>query len=106
MGWRARKLWSELSDQARSKHTFVENFKLALHDPERASALPSWLTAEQVSEQNRGTAFWKQRGTDESGERGGCVTAELVRHVTHLTRHMLCMVTPPVLYVTHARMPV
>jgi hypothetical protein len=48
MGWKARKRWTELNDQARTKHTFVENFKLALHDPARASALPSWLTAEQV----------------------------------------------------------
>ncbi len=48
IGWNARKRWTELDDQARTKHTFLENFKLALHDPQRAGTLPMWLTAEQV----------------------------------------------------------
>jgi hypothetical protein len=47
IGWHARKLWLGMDAGARSSHTFVECFKLALKDPARA-ALPSWLTAEQV----------------------------------------------------------
>jgi hypothetical protein len=48
IGWHARKLWLGMDSGARSIHTYVESFKLALQDAGRAASMPSWLSAEQV----------------------------------------------------------
>jgi hypothetical protein len=49
IGWHARTLWLKLDDDTRSSHTYVEAFKLALQDPERAGRLPAWLKPEKVT---------------------------------------------------------
>jgi hypothetical protein len=48
IGWRARKTWTQLERPGLDTHTYMESFKLALHDPVRAAALPPWLNAEKV----------------------------------------------------------
>jgi hypothetical protein len=58
IGWHARKQWLALDETARHGHTYIEAFKLALHDPTRAAMLPHWLTAEQVGAQTCSHAVW------------------------------------------------